>query len=87
MCFSFILTMKTDYPKRSKIENQCWKCVSRHICLLICGINHIVQGLPVHILVSDMEKPNHSEKHIKELQGEKLFQPIVCMLCTGPLHA
>ena len=39
------------------------------------------------ILVSDMEKPNHSEKLRKELQDEKLFQPIVCMLCTGPLHA
>ena len=23
-------------PKRSNIKNSCWKCVSRHICSLIC---------------------------------------------------
>ena len=32
-----------DCPKRTKIENSCWKCVSRHICLLICACNTVQQ--------------------------------------------
>ena len=31
-----------DCPKRTKNENSFWKCVSRYICVLICGRNIVV---------------------------------------------
>ena len=32
----FFLCRRHDCPKRPKSENSYWKCVSRHICSLIC---------------------------------------------------
>ena len=35
----FVSLCSLNCPRWSKIENSYWKCVSRHICSLICGSN------------------------------------------------
>ena len=42
-------------PKRPKIENSCWTCVSRYICLLIWGLDHrvhTIQQIIFHVVLT-----------------------------------
>ena len=45
--FSKIEEFFPFFPKQSKIENSCLKCVSKYICVLICDQLELTIGLQI----------------------------------------